>query len=61
MSIGSNQLAIDNPFKIPSDEQIFRIRNEERHSMLSRHISRLKSSKTEVLSFTARLREIVGR
>lgn len=67
MSIGNNPLAIDNPFIIPSDEQIFRIRNEERRMMLNQQESKShlklwekKSSKTDVLSFTARLREIVG-
>ena len=63
MSIGNNPLTIDNPFIIPTDDQIFRIRDEERIMLNQQSKSRLKlweKSKTDVLSFSARLREIVG-
>lgn len=63
MSIGNNPLTIDNPYIIPTDDQIFRIRDEERIMLNQQSKSRLKlweKSKTDVLSFSARLREIVG-
>jgi len=51
-----------NPYIIPSDDQIFRIRDEERklNRDTKSRLNLCEKSKSDVLSFTARLREIVG-
>jgi len=55
----------DNPYRMPSDDQVFRIREEERWKHKQSRARSLsmrvwEKSKKEVLSFSERLREIVG-
>jgi hypothetical protein len=56
----------ENPFRLPTDDQIFRMREDERkdkeHSKdFNMSLKVWERSKKEVLSASERLREIVGR
>ena len=60
------ELMNENPFRLPTDDQIFRMREDERkdkeHSKdFNMSLKVWERSKKEVLSASERLREIVGR
>jgi len=64
--IDHEDLLNENPFRLPTDDQIFRMREDERrdkeHSKnFNMSLKVWEKSKKEVLSASERLREIVGR
>lgn len=65
MPSSSSEMNHENPFRMPLDDQVFRAREEERAAYQQQRARNMtlkvwEKSKKDVVSFSERLREIVG-